>query len=96
MLPGGVRALVWGPDDTLWIGTVPAALWHRGRTGASPAAAAGDIPSAAVHALLASPERCCGWAAGKGLTLIHDGRARTYTTADGLGDNLRPVALRGR
>ncbi|RPJ69172.1 MAG: hybrid sensor histidine kinase/response regulator, partial [Acidobacteria bacterium] len=86
-LPGGVRAFAWASDGTLWIGTGRAGLWTLRSGDLRPATAEGDPLPLAVHALLVEPDGGL-WVGGRqGLTYLRGGRARTYTTADGLGDN---------
>jgi signal transduction histidine kinase/ligand-binding sensor domain-containing protein/DNA-binding response OmpR family regulator len=83
---GGVRALAWD-RGTLWIGTSTAGLWTLSDGHLNPVRPPGVNISATIYSLLAD-RRGRIWAGGSnGLTLLDRGRARTFTTADGLGDD---------
>lgn len=88
LLAGGARALAWMPDGTMWIGTSRGGVWRLVGDRLEPLNASGDPISPLVYVLL--PDGQGGaWAGGtRGLSHIKDGRVRTYTTKDGLGDDV--------
>jgi signal transduction histidine kinase/CheY-like chemotaxis protein/ligand-binding sensor domain-containing protein len=86
LLPGGIRSLLWH-RDTLWIGTAAAGLWTLKGGRLAPVRPDGGIPSPTIYAILADRQRGLWIGGTQGLTLLDGGHARTFTTADGLGDD---------
>jgi signal transduction histidine kinase/ligand-binding sensor domain-containing protein len=87
VLQSGVRSLALDAGGRLWIGTNGggAAFLRNGR----PAAARfdGDSVSPSLQAMLVDRAGVLWLAGNQGLTRVQDGRARTFTTADGMADN---------
>jgi ligand-binding sensor domain-containing protein/signal transduction histidine kinase len=85
-----VTALQQGQDGYLWIGTFGGlARFDGARFATFDKSSAPALPNSGVHALL--PDKNGGlWIGtnGGGLTLLKDGTARTFTSADGLGGDV--------
>jgi signal transduction histidine kinase/ligand-binding sensor domain-containing protein/CheY-like chemotaxis protein len=87
LLAQGVRALVEATDGTLWVGTRSLGLVALRHGSFEEVRPPGDPISPSIQALLLS-SRGALWVAGnRGLTRIQDGRAKTFTTRDGLKEN---------
>jgi signal transduction histidine kinase/ligand-binding sensor domain-containing protein/ActR/RegA family two-component response regulator len=87
LLEQGVRALLEAPDGTLWIGTRRSGvvIWRRGAL--EPVRVPGDSVSPSIQGLLLSRSGDVWIAGNRGLTRLRDGRAKTFTTVDGLAEN---------
>jgi len=87
LLESGVRSLVSGADGGLWIGTSSAGVFVLRNGRPRVAHLDGDSISPTIHSMLVDSAGALWLAGTHGLTRIKDGRARTFTTADGLADN---------
>jgi signal transduction histidine kinase/ligand-binding sensor domain-containing protein/ActR/RegA family two-component response regulator len=87
LLTQGVRALLEAPDSTLWIGTKGSGVVTLQKGALASARPRGDAISPSIQSLLLSRSGALWIAGNKGLTLLRDGEAKTYTTADGLKEN---------
>jgi signal transduction histidine kinase/ligand-binding sensor domain-containing protein/CheY-like chemotaxis protein len=86
-LQSGVRSLALGPDGRLWVGTTGAGVIALRNGRPSDVHVDGDTISPSIQAMLVDSAGAFWIAGNQGLTRIKDGRARTFTTADGLADN---------
>jgi signal transduction histidine kinase/ligand-binding sensor domain-containing protein/ActR/RegA family two-component response regulator len=87
LLNQGVRALLESADGTLWIGTRYLGLVAMRNGALETVRPPGDAISPSVQALLLSRSGDLWIAGSRGLTQVHEGRARTFTTRDGLKEN---------
>jgi signal transduction histidine kinase/CheY-like chemotaxis protein len=83
---GGVRALLWH-RGTLWVGTSTAGLWVLKDGRLTPVRPPGVVISPTVYTILADRQGRIWVGGSDGLTLLTEGAARTFRTADGLGDD---------
>ena len=88
LLAGGARALAWMPNGSMWIGTSRSGVWVLEGGKLSPLETTGDPISPLVYVM--APDGKGGvWVGGtRGLSHVEGGRVRTYTTKDGLGDDV--------
>jgi signal transduction histidine kinase/ligand-binding sensor domain-containing protein/ActR/RegA family two-component response regulator len=87
VLQGGVRAVAISAEGALWIGTNAGGLCALSGGRLQAVRLAGDPVSPGIQALLLARNGVLWVGGSRGLTRIQDGRAKTFTTADGLGDN---------
>ena len=95
-LAGGARAMMWMPGGAMWIGTSRAGVWVLEGGKLSPLKTTGDPISPLVYAMAPDGEGGAWIGGTRGLTHVKDGHARTYTTKDGLGDDVILSLHRGK